>query len=157
MKKLSLLIAVLFLSLGAFAQVDKEKKKAKGHEKHAMMEDQEPHAMMYADKMTTRLSLNAEQKEKIKKAQMKRLEAQKELMADHMDDMAGDAEDMADEKANMQKQRMKIQADFKEEMKEILNESQYAKWEVMHEREMKMQGKKKGYKNDKTKKDDTDW
>lgn len=157
MKKLSLLLAVLFLSFGAFAQVDKEKKKAKGHEKQAMMEDQEPHAMMYADKMATRLSLNAEQKEEIKKAQLKRLEAQKELMADHMDDMTGDTEDMADEKADMHKKRMKIQEDFKEEMKEILNESQYAKWEVMHEREMKMQGKKKGYKKDKTKKDDTDW
>ena len=157
MKKISLLLAVLFLSFGAFAQVDKEKKKTKGHEKHAMMEDQEPHAMMYADKMATRLSLNAEQKEEIKKAQLKRLEAQKELMADHMEDMAGDTEDMADEKADMHKKRMKIQEDFKEEMKEILNESQYAKWEVMHEREMKMQGNKKGYKKEKTKKEDTDW
>lgn len=158
MKNISLLLVMLFLSFGAFAQVDKNKGKAKGHEKQAMMmNDPEPHAMMYADKMATRLSLNAEQKENIKKAQMKRLEAQKELMADHMEDMTEDPEDMADERANMNKQKMKIQADFKEEMKEILNESQYAKWEVMHEREMKMQGKKKGYKNDKTKKDDSNW
>lgn len=163
MKNISLLLVMLFLSFGAFAQVDKNKGKAKGHEKQAMMmEDPEPHAMMYADKMATRLSLNAEQKEKIKKAQLKRLEAQKELMADHMDDMADEPEDMADERANMHKQKMKIQADFKEEMKEILNESQYAKWEVMHEREMKMhegemKGKKKSYKKDKSKKDDTEY
>ncbi|TBW28093.1 hypothetical protein [Gramella sp. KN1008] len=164
MKNISLLLVMLFLSFGALAQVDKNKGKAKGHEKQAMMmEDPEPHAMMYADKMATRLSLNAEQKEKIKKAQLKRLEAQKELMADHMDDMADEPEDMADERANMHKQRMKIQDDFKEEMKEILTESQYTKWEVMHEREMKMhkgemkmEGKKKG-KKDKSDDDDTEY
>lgn len=157
MKNISLLLVVLFLSFGAFAQVEKKKGKAKGQEKQMMMQDTEPRAMMYADKMATRFSLNAEQKEKIKKAQMKRLEAQKELMADAKDDMAGDAEDMADERANIQKQRMKIQADFKEEMKEILDESQYAKWELMHERQMNMQGNKKGSKMGKSKKEETDW
>lgn len=156
MKNFSLLLMILFLSMGTFAQVGKEKKKEKHYEKHAMKEDHEAHAMMYADKVTTRLSLTAEQKEEIKKAQIKRLEAQKELMAEHKEEMAGDMDDMADAKANMKKQRMKIQEDFKEEMKEILNEAQYKKWETMHAREMKMHGKKKGHMKDKDK-DDTDW
>lgn len=156
MKKFSLLLMMLFLSFGAFAQAGKEKKKEKGYEKHAMKEDPEAHAMMYADKITTRLNLNAEQKEDIKKAQIKRLEAQKELMAEHKEEMAGDMDDMADAKADMQKQRKKIQEDFKEEMKEILNDAQYTKWEAMHDREMKMHGKKKGHKKDKGE-DDTEW
>lgn len=157
MKNLSLLVMMLFLSFGAFAQVEKEhKKKEKGYEKHVMKEDQEAHAMMYSDKITTRLNLTAEQKEDIKKAQIKRLEAQKELRAEHKEEMDGDMDDMADAKADMQKQRMKIQEDFKEEMKEILNEAQYTKWEAMHEREMKMHGKKKGHKKNKDT-EDTDW
>jgi len=70
-----------------------------------------------------KLGLNAEQKAAIKKAQLKRLESLMELKAEHKEEMAKeDAEDM-----------MKINADFKEDMRDILENSQYAKWETMHD------------------------
>ncbi len=152
MKNISMLLALLFLSVGMFGQVGKDKK----HEKHAMMQDPEAHAMMYADKMATRLDLTPEQKEEVQELQMKRLQAHQELMADYKGDMDKDDEDIADEKADMHKQKMKIQEDFKEDMKEILNDAQFQKWETMHNREMKMQGMKKGHYKDK-KKEETDW
>ena len=155
MKNISMLLALLFLSVGMFGQVGKDKKDKK-HEKHAMMQDPEAHAMMYADKMATRLDLTPEQKEEVQELQMKRLQAHQELMADYKGNMDKDDEDMANEKADMHKQKMKIQEDFKEDMKEILNDAQFQKWETMHNREMKMQGMKKGHYKDK-KKEETDW
>lgn len=155
MKNISILLVALFLSFGMFAQVGKDKKE-KNYEKRAMMQDPEAHAMMYADKMSTRLNLTKEQKKEIQELQMKRLEAQQELMADYKGNVDEDAEDMADEKADMQEKKMKIQEDFKNDMKEILDDAQYQKWETMHNREMKMNAKKKGHYKDK-KKEDTDW
>ena len=155
MKNISILLVALFLSFGMFSQVGKDKKE-KNYEKRAMMQDPEVHAMMYADKMSTRLNLTKEQKKEIQELQMKRLEAQQELMADYKGNVDEDAEDMADEKADMQEKKMKIQEDFKNDMKEILDDAQYQKWETMHNREMKMNAKKKGHYKDK-KKEDTDW
>lgn len=140
MKIFSLLVLALFLSFQAFAQDKKPKGKAHGHEMHAMNEDHEPAAMMYADKVTTRLGLNAEQKAQIKQAQMHRLEAQKEL---HREYMASAKAEMG-ENSDYEMERKKIQDDFKEEMREILNKDQYTKWESMHKREMKIQAKKRG-------------
>lgn len=143
MKQISLLLIVALFSLGTFAQVEKKDKMEEHHESHKMKksDDHEARAMIYADKMATRLSLNMDQKEKIKKAQMKRLEDQKDLMADMM----------ADESSEMHEEKMKIQEDFKEEMKEILTASQFKKWQPMHERELKMHAKHKAYKKDKDK------
>ncbi|MEO2127764.1 MAG: hypothetical protein ABGW91_06340 [Christiangramia sp.] len=136
MKKYSLLLVMVFMTMVAFAQ------EKKGWEKKSSDEM----AMIYAEKVSSKLSLTAEQKEKIKEAQMKRLEDQKELMAKRQDQMA-DAEDMADETADMKEKRMKIQEGFKDDMQSILNEEQYAKWENMHQEEMKMmKGKHKGDK-----------
>ncbi|APG61091.1 hypothetical protein LPB144_12040 [Christiangramia salexigens] len=143
---------MLFLSLSVFAQDNKEKKKEKAHEKHEMMKghgeqtlkvDNDTHAMVYADKMTTRLNLTAEQKKQVKKAQFKRLDEQKELKEEYKTSMTEKTDDVAGENSEMQEKKMKIQADFKEEMKDILNEVQFSRWEVMHERDMKMKARKK--------------
>lgn len=76
----------------------------------------------------------------------------KELKAEHKEEMAKeDAEDMPKEKAEMHEQRMKIQNDFKEDVREILDENQYAKWETMHNDEMKMHDEKMMMHHDKAK------
>jgi len=136
MKQISLVIILIFISLGSFAQVKQKDKKEKHHEIHSKSDDidNEAHAMMYADKMTTRLNLTLEQKEQIQEAQMKRLEDQKEMMAEMMSETGH----MGSENADKNNKKMKIQNDFKEEMKEILTAAQYKKWEPMHERKMKV-------------------
>lgn len=147
MKKLSLLLIVVFLSFGAFAQVGKQKQMGEHHESHTMKKDadREARAMIYADKISTRLGLNMEQKEKIRQAQMHRLENQKELMAE----MLNNEENMGN--SAMRDRRMKIQNDFQQRMKEILTDAQYKNWTPMHEREMKMQEKDNSYEKNKNK------
>lgn len=140
MKNLSVLLLLLFLSFQVTGQHNKPKGEAHGHEKHAMMDDPEPAAMMYADKVTTRLGLKAEQKLQIKQAQLERMQAQMELKQEYL--AAADEEKPND--ADYEKEKQKIQEDFREEMKEILNAEQFQKWEAMHKREMKMHSKKKG-------------
>tara|TARA_B100001063_G_C16714100_1_gene529695 strand:+ start:521 stop:1009 length:489 start_codon:yes stop_codon:yes gene_type:complete len=144
MKQISILLILVFISLGTFAQNDKKNKMEKHHKTHNMShdEDSEAHAMMYADKMTTRLNLTLDQKEQIKQAQVKRLESQKEMMADMMSENGDMGGDITEKKEN----KMKIQKDFKEDMKDILTPAQYKQWEPMHEREMKMHAKKKHMK-----------
>lgn len=140
MKKFSLILAMTFITMAGFAQ-------EKGWEKKSNDEM----AMMYAEKMGTKMNLTAEQKTKIKDAQMKRLEDQKELMADRKEKM-NNADDMAEEKADFREKRMKIQEDFKDDMQSILDENQYTQWETMHEEEMKMmKGKKMGHEKAKMK------
>ncbi len=123
---LALLFA--FISMGAIAQV-----KEKHHESHNIKEniDTEANAMMYADKVTTRLNLSLEQKEKIQKAQMKRLQHQKKMMAEMMHESG--------ETGDMKKKKMQTyENEFMAEMKNILTPGQYQKWLKMHEREKKM-------------------
>lgn len=154
MKQISLILILAFISLGAFAQGDKKDKMEKQHKTHKMSADidNEAHAMMYADKMTTRLNLSLEQKEQIREAQMKRLESKKEMMAE----MMSESGNMGAENAEMKEEKMKIQEDFKEEMKEILTSEQYKEWEPMHERKMKMHGKTKNKNKNKNKDKDKD-
>lgn len=101
--------------------------------------DHEARAMIYADKVTTRLGLTLKQKEKIQKAEMKRLEDQQDLMAE----MLHESGSKVKEKHN------KIEDDFKKDMKKILSDAQYTKWKPMYESEMKMHNRtayKKGNK-----------
>lgn len=129
MKRITILALIFaFISMGAIAQV-----KEKHHESHNIKEniDTEAHAMMYADKVTTRLNLSLEQKEKIQEAQMKRLQHEKEMMAEMMHDTG--------EMGEMKKKKMHAYEDeFMADMKNILTPAQYQKWLTMHEREKKM-------------------
>ncbi|QYA25317.1 hypothetical protein G3I01_07250 [Gramella sp. MT6] len=129
MKRVIILVLLFaFFSLGAMAQV-----KEKHHETHNISEniDTEAHAMMYADKVTTRLGLSLEQKEKIQEAQMKRLQHKKEMMAEMMHE--------GDEAGEMHKKKMQSYEDeFMAEMKKILTPAQYEEWLPMHDREMQM-------------------
>jgi len=128
MKRITILALIFaFISMGAIAQV-----KEKHHESHNIKEniDTEAHAMMYADKVTTRLNLSLEQKEKIQEAQMKRLQHEKEMMAEMMHDTG--------EMGDMKKKKMHAYEDeFMADMKNILTPAQYQKWLTMHEREKK--------------------
>lgn len=129
MKRITILALLFaFISMGAIAQV-----KEKHHESHNIKEniDTEANAMMYADKVTTRLNLSLEQKEKIQEAQMKRLQHEKKMMSEMMHDSG--------EMGDMKKKKMHAYEDeFMAEMKNILTPAQYQKWLDMHEREKKM-------------------
>ena len=146
MRQISIILIVAFISLGAFGQVDKKDEMEKHHETHNMSHDidSEAHAMMYADKMTTRLNLTLEQKDQIQQAQLKRLESQKEMMAEMMSETGN----MGTENAEKKEYKMKIQEDFKEEMKSILTSAQYKEWEPMYKTEMKKYDKKKNKDKD---------
>lgn len=148
MKQINLLLLLVFISVGAFAQVTDHEKMDKRHKTHKMSTEVENEAqsLMYADKVSTRLSLSLEQKEKIQNAQMKRLEAKRDLM----ESMISDTGNTGEESIESKKEKMKIQDDFKAEMKEILSASQYKDWKEMHDREMKMHHKK-AYKKSKEK------
>jgi len=152
--KISLVLIMFIFSLTSFAQDDKQEVKhmettcdmencnaedCKTHMK--MMEDEDP--TEFSDRMGMKLGLNAEQKEAIQKAQLKRKVSMMELKVDHQKEMANeDAEDLPKERAQMHEDRMKINADFKESMKEILDDSQYVQWETMHTEQMKMHEEK---------------
>lgn len=130
MRYIILLIAV-FLSSAALAQ-EKEKMN-ESHESNMMKQeiDHEARAMIYADKMATRLGLSMEQKEMIEKAEMKRLDKEQKLMIDMM----------SKSDAQMEAHYKKVEDEFNSEMKDILTNAQYERWKPMHEREMKMHHK----------------
>ncbi|TRO67050.1 hypothetical protein [Christiangramia sabulilitoris] len=149
MKRIILVAMVLSLSVSGLAQIKKEKKMESMHDSKSVMDhdNQEARAMIYADKMATRLSLNLEQKEKIREAHLKRLENEKDLKTA----MLNSKDSMIEEKKDMMEQRKQIQQDFKDDMKAILNANQFSRWKGMHEREMKMN--EKAYKLKKNKGD----
>ncbi len=139
---------MFIFSFATFAQVTKQERK---HMKKETMEKKQNMKMMgdedpaeFSDRMGMKLGLNAEQKVAVKKAQLKRKESLMELNADHQKEMANeDVEDRPKERAKMHEGMLKINADFRESMQEILDDSQYTKWETMHEEKMKMYGNKK--------------
>lgn len=146
--KISLILMLLMFSFATLAQVERHDKKQMEKEsiekeknmQMKMMDDEDP--TEFSKSMGLKLGLNADQKAALKKAQLKRKESLKELKADHQKEMDSD-EDMYKEKAKMHEDRMMINADFKESMHEILNDSQYTKWETMHSEQMKMHKQKK--------------
>ena len=142
MKQIGIVLIIFLISMGTSAQDDKNEGMEKHHETHNMSHDidSEARAMIYADKMTTRLNLTLEQKEQIQQAEMKRLENQKAMMAEMMNESGN----MRSDNGAEQYEKAKIMNNFKEEMKEILTASQYKEWEPMHDREMKMHGKEQG-------------
>jgi hypothetical protein len=149
MRQTYILLLVAFISLGNYAQVTKKHKMEKHQNVHNVGHemDKEAKAMMYADKVTTRLNLSLEQKEKIEQAQMRRLENQQEMMAE----MMRESGNMGEQYSERKDRKKKIQEDFKAEMKQILSPVQYKNWLPMHEREMKMKNKKDVYKVNKNK------
>jgi hypothetical protein len=142
--KISLILMMFMFSFATFAQVQKQERKHmdKEHKMHMkMMGDEDP--TEFSDRMGMKLDLNAEQKEAVKKAQLKRKESLTGLKEDHQKMMATeDVEDMSKERAEMHEDMMKTNTGFKESMKEILDDSQYTKWETMHTKQMKMHEEK---------------
>ena len=134
MKRIILLF-VAFITIGAYAQEGKKDQRAQHHENPPMKShvNAEAHAMMYADKVTTRLNLSLEQKNKIEEAQLQRILAEQEMMSEMMTKTGKDSK--------MESRDMEIQKDFEAKMKNILTPAQFNEWEEMHEREMKMHHK----------------
>lgn len=149
MRQTYILLFVAFISLGAFAQVPKKDKMEKHQNAHNVGHEmnKEAKAMMYADKVTTRLNLSLEQKEKIEQAQMRRLENQQDMMAE----MMSESGNMGEQNSERKDRKKQIQEDFKAEMKQILSPVQYKDWLPMHERELKIKDKKDAYKVNKNK------
>jgi len=142
--RISLILMMFMFSFTTFAQVEKQEMKQMGeeHKMHMkMMGDQDP--TEFSDNMGMKLGLNAEQKEAVKKAQLKRKESLMELNKDHKNVMESeDAENMSNEKSEMHAGMMKINEDFKESMMDILDDSQYVQWNTMHTEQMKIHEEK---------------
>lgn len=147
MKKIHVSLIAMLLSMIVYAQ--EPEKMDDRHESHKMEQDidHEARAMIYADKMATRLSLDLEQKEKIKEAKMKCLEDEQDLMTEMMEG----------NNTEMEAKKTEIEKEFAEEMKDILTDKQFSKWKPMHEREMKMHGKKAYKKNKEKEGKETDY
>lgn len=151
--RISLMLIMFIFSLTTFAQVEKQEMKHKGeeHKMHMkMMGDEDP--VEFSDKMGMKLGLNAEQKEAVKKAQLKRKESLMELNKDHKKIMASeDAENMAKERSEMHAGMMEINEDFNESMMDVLDDSQYVQWNTMHTEQMKMHEEKMKMHDEKSK------
>jgi periplasmic protein CpxP/Spy len=148
MKNIKILVLLLSFSMVTTAQIKQNDRMEKHETSHHMSEDIdiESRAMMYADKMTTRLSLTLEQKEKIKEAQINRLTQQRKLHAEMLN-----IEDSEEKNSDKNASKKNLQDDFRKTMKQILTPDQFKKWEPMHKREVKSHSKKaykKGHEDD---------
>ncbi|MCB7481489.1 hypothetical protein [Christiangramia sediminis] len=112
MKKLITAIFLL-LSITVFAQ-EKESRRAD------ISEDEM--ATLRAKRLAMQLDLNVEQQEKLKLFFAKRMESNKELRQ---------------ERQKMREERMEMTEKQKAELREILTEEQYLKWEQLQEKRRK--------------------
>ena len=79
-------------------------------------------ATLHAERLSMQLDLNAEQKEKLKALFMERMEAREKLQ---------------EEKNEMRAERRQFNEKQKADLKEILTEEQYTKWEGLQEKRRK--------------------
>lgn len=116
MKKIISLIILLF-SLTLFAQEDPGKVDEMSNEEMATL---------HAKRLAMQLDLNAEQEGKLKVLFSKRIEAKHKLM-----------EQQKEERNEMRKDRMEMNEAQKAELREILTEEQFLKWEQLQEKRRK--------------------
>ncbi|SDS52222.1 hypothetical protein [Gramella sp. MAR_2010_147] len=123
MKKL-ITVMFLFLSITAFAQ---ERNSQKGDLSNEEM------ATLGAKRLAMQLDLNAEQEAKLKILYIKQIEVRKERMEQRKENM----EQLKEERDEMRKERMEMNEEQKAELREILTEEQYLKWEQLQEKRRK--------------------
>ncbi|MDR5591980.1 hypothetical protein [Christiangramia sp. SM2212] len=123
MKKL-ITVVFLFLGISVFAQ-------ERGAARAEISQDEM--ATLRAKRLVMQLDLNTDQEEKLKKLFAKRIEANKELKEEIQKNKDADRA----EKAEMRKERMEMNEEQKAELREILTEEQYIKWEQLQEKRRK--------------------
>lgn len=134
-----LILAALFLTgITAMAQDHNRK------EGRRQMQDLNPEqlATLQSKRMTLALDLTEGQQSKIKEMFAKNAEARKASMEEHKARKENGKELSDDEKFALKNERLDMQIAHKKEMKSILNDEQYAKWEKMnHRKGMHSKGK----------------
>lgn len=122
--------------------------------KHMQDLNPEQMATLQSKRMTLALDLTEAQQSKIKEMFAKNAEARKASMEEHKARKENGTTLTDDEKFALKNQRLDKQIAHKKEMKSILNDEQYAKWERMnHRKGMHKKGKhRKGQESKRTQK-----
>lgn len=129
MRKL-VLAALLLIGFSAMAQ---QQNREEGR-RHLADFTPEQMATLQTKRMTLALDLTADQQSKIKEVFTKNAEERKAKMEGYKARKESGETLTDDEKFAMQNERLDRQIAHKEEMKAILDNAQYAKWEKMREK-----------------------
>jgi hypothetical protein len=137
MKKLvGLTVVIMFFSLTVAAQGQRQQKRTDY--------TPEQRATLQTKKLALRLDLTANQEKEVKKLMLKNAEERQELrtaLQKNKQDGTGLTGDERFERENM---RLTKQQSQKAEMKKILTEEQYEKWENFNQKALRNANKKKG-------------
>ncbi|QCW98853.1 hypothetical protein FGM00_01480 [Aggregatimonas sangjinii] len=142
MKKV-LIIAMAFISLHTVAQ-EREKGERSEYTPEQM-------ATLHTKRMTLALDLSAAQQEQVQNLNLSQAEMRKTQMEARKARKTSEegAKPTADERYAMQTERLDQQIALKAEMKKILSDEQYARWEKMAKRKGKHKKGKRGGKKGK--------
>ena len=128
MKKV-LILAALLIGTAGFAQGPR------GHHRQGMDRmdfTPEQQATLHSKKLALALDLNEQQQGKVMALQLKRAEERKALMEAYKKDSGGEKQPpTSEERFNRLNAHLDRQLAYKSEMKKILSEEQYKKWNQM--------------------------
>lgn len=154
MKKL-LIIALALVGLNATAQ-NKDKKGKEKIERHEKMKDVTPEEMaqIQTKKMTLHLDLTDAQQKQIQSINLANAQERKAKMAERMKAKEGEKREKPSKEERLKRTNERLDRAIaqKKQMKSILNQEQYAKWEKSIEKRGKKrrhQGKKRKDKSEK--------
>jgi len=117
-------ILILLVSISVFAQDRNQSKKDLSNDEMAALG---------AKRLAMQLDLTTEQETKLKAVYLDRIESQKELKKEHLEEK----KKLKEERGEMREDRMKVNEEMKSELKDILTEEQYLKWEQLQEKRRK--------------------
>ncbi|WP_165499062.1 DUF4890 domain-containing protein [Gramella sp. KN1008] len=127
MKNLITLILLLF-SVVTFAQ--------ERGERRSEMSDEEM-AILGAKRLAMQLDLNEEQEAQLKELYTKRIGEQRELMQERREEREEIRKELQKERAKIREEHQEMSEEYKAELKKILTEEQYTKWEQLQEKRRK--------------------
>ncbi|WP_281541082.1 hypothetical protein [Maribacter aestuarii] len=143
MKKL---VMIAFLLSGMMAMAQKEETKDRRHSMNDLSPEQI--ATLQTKKMTLALDLNEAQQAKMKSLFASNAAERKTKMEAHKARKESGEKMTSEERYSIQNERLDHQIALKKEMKALLNDDQYAKWEKMqHRRGKHMKVKRSQRKN----------
>ena len=126
MKK-GLLVLIMMISVGIMAQHPNRQKRDDFRERHHQKSDFTPQQMaeLKSKQMTLHLDLNDKQQRAVKKLILSQAEMRQELMDQNKEDEKLSRDEMFEIKSKLLDEKIKA----KNEMKSILTEEQFQKWE----------------------------
>lgn len=146
MKKL-VVFALALVTLNGMAQEKKQKVKDRVH-RSELMKDMSPNdiADLKTKKLTLELDLSDKQQKAVHKVILEQAEAREKLRKDRQSNTDDQKEKPSkDEMVQMRKDRLDSEIEMKREMKAILTQEQYEKYEKMTSNK-RQRGKKRGKK-----------